>query len=163
MDKQNETCGAFSPTACRDPFWMVQWSKSPSYFQLIQGIPAAQKLGVCEYPEAIVRPFGAPRPDLFDLLVHREGVQNWCFLASHQNIKNQRISRTWEAHVAILNQKHDFWNPFWRRFVCMTYNQETCLVFNTFQWFWTIKNHWVSESFLIVFWCVFKTAPRDRS
>ena len=22
---------AFGPTACRDPFWMVQWSKSPTF------------------------------------------------------------------------------------------------------------------------------------
>ena len=27
------------------------------------------------------------------------------FLASQQNVKNQTISRTWEAHVAILDQK----------------------------------------------------------
>ena len=46
-----------------------------SYFQLILRTPAAQKLGVVEYMEAIVRPFGAPWPNLFDLLVDREGIQ----------------------------------------------------------------------------------------
>ena len=46
-----------------------------SYFQLFQGTPPAQKLGVAEYPEALVRPFGAPRPDFFNILVHREGVE----------------------------------------------------------------------------------------
>ena len=47
-----------------------------SYFQLILGTPAAQKLGVVEYSMALFRPFGAPR---LDFLVHREGVQKSSF------------------------------------------------------------------------------------
>ena len=41
----------------------------------------------------------------FIFLVIGEPSKNNDFLASHQNGTNRRISRTWEAHVAILDQK----------------------------------------------------------
>ena len=49
------------------------------YFQLAQGTPLAQKLHAADGSEALFRPFGAARPDLFDLLAHRDGVQKSCF------------------------------------------------------------------------------------
>ena len=39
------------------------------------------------------------------LLSIRRASKNYDFLASPQNFKNQRISQTWEAHVAIVDQK----------------------------------------------------------
>ena len=41
-----------------------------SYFQLILGTPPSQKLGVAEWRKSLWRRLGAPRFDLFDLLVH---------------------------------------------------------------------------------------------
>ena len=55
--------------------------------------------------ESLFRPFGAPRPDFSIFWSIGRASKNDDFLASHQNVKNQRISRTWEAHVAILDQK----------------------------------------------------------
>ena len=56
------------------------------------------------------------RLDFLHLLVHREDFKNLDFLASHQNVKNQRISQTWEAHVAMLKLKTCLLSTFWFRF-----------------------------------------------
>ena len=41
----------------------------------------------------------------FIFLVAGEPSKNNDFLASHQNVENRRISRTWDANVAILDRK----------------------------------------------------------
>ena len=40
--------------------------------------------------------------------INGRAPKNDDFLASLQNVQNQRISRAWKAHVAILKQKHVF-------------------------------------------------------
>ena len=82
------------------------WSNGQSVlFSIVPGNPPAQKLRIVEYLESLFRPFGAPRLDFLDLLVHREAFKNDAFVASYQNVKNQRVSRTWEAQAAILDPK----------------------------------------------------------
>ena len=51
--------------------------------------------------------------------------KNHYFGASHQNVKNLTISRTCEAHVTILDQKHDFCNPLRDSFFIVLGNDQS--------------------------------------
>ena len=126
-----------------------------SYFQLILGSPAAWKLGASEYGEALFRRFGASRPDFFDFLGHWEGVQKlWFFGIAPKHLKSKDKSNLGAPcrHFGLKNMT--FYVPFGIVFLSfwgMTKNQEKCLFYFIFQWFWTMKNHWFSNWIFIVF------------
>ena len=99
----NKNRRAFGPTtACRDPLYCV--AVKMILLSYCIGTALAQKLHTIEQSKSPWRPFGAPRLDFLVWCIRRAS-KNDDFSASHQNIQNQRISRTWEAHVAIFYQK----------------------------------------------------------
>ena len=77
-----------------------------------------------------------------------EASKNHVFSTSHQNVKNQRISRARNAHDRKLLQNVNFWPPFWHRFFDFFKNFQKrvwSLQFHTFNGFDT----WKTSHFLI--------------
>jgi len=68
------------------------------FFELFQGTPPAQKLHAIEYSKSLLRPFGAPRLDLLDLLPFRGPILDTC--SCH--------SVSFSASVSLLWSRPDF-------------------------------------------------------
>jgi hypothetical protein len=51
-------------------------------------------------------PHGGPKIILDDFLDHQGAFEKSYFFGIAPNVTNQRISRAWEAHVTILDQKN---------------------------------------------------------
>ena len=76
-NKGRNTLKFAGPSAQRRVGILCGWSGCPGdrIFILLGGTPSAQKHHVAEYSKSFFGPFGSPRPDLFDLLAHREVVK----------------------------------------------------------------------------------------
>ena len=76
---------------------------------------------------------------------------------------NQRIRRTWDAHVAISIKKHEFWGPFWHRFFIIFVNVQkpwNQWQFYTFTTFWQSKTAHFPIKFSLFFHVFSKPLPR---
>ena len=96
---------------------------------------------------------GCSKDRFFKILIDLGPIKKQGFLASHQKVKNQRISRSWRPLSPFWIKKHDFWHPIGhqlfdffknlqkRRFHCKTntlgmYSASTnCHFRSKFVWF----------------------------
>ena len=109
----------------------------------------------CCPPGSFFRAFGAPRVDFPWFLValepHRK-IKFFRLLQKSIKTKNKSILGAPGLHfVLFFITLGSYFGIDFSLFFWMTSNQEKCLFFNTFQWFWTIKNHWFSYSFSFFF------------
>ena len=144
---------AIGQTACRDPFWMVQWPKGPTLNSIAPGDPCRLETWRCGILDGTFSTHWRSTARCFG---PSSGCPKMWFFG------NQRINRTWEAHVAILEPKSWFVRSHLASFFIVFVNDwksRRCLFFNTFQWFGTFKKHYFSDMFSLIFHVFSKPLP----
>ena len=105
----------------RSPVNGLMVKGSYNYCQVFQGTPPAQKLHAIEYSKSFWQPLELHGSIFWIWEPIGKASNNHDFLESHQNVKKQRISRTWRlmSPFGIKSMTFDF--PFGIVFsICLT-------------------------------------------
>ena len=137
---------AFGPTACRDPFWMLQLSKGSTFNWSWGPLP----------PRNLASSNSAPR---LDFLVEREGVQKWWFFGIAPKRQKSEDKSNMAGPCRHFGSKNMTCEVLFGIVFVNNIKSRKVFVFNTVQWFGTIKNHWFPIVFSLNFMCFQNCSP----